>query len=180
MAFKPFEGSNVTKEFLPWCNEYYQKYPKHVGQCWDVTDIKQSDKGIIIECTDWAAWYWKSHKMHNFVLEFIKAWYASKKASPVMQLMLQSTAPYFAIGTDDERQARWGQTTVTHWHQGYNTAKDNPMLESNPLPLPSSSVQSTGELEELPHPSQAVADLPLEEARSSLNGKGHRKTSPNH
>lgn len=177
MAFKLMPGSSINAEKLPWAEKYREQYPKHVSQTWDVRDVKQTDKGLILECEDWAAWVWSSKDLCRHVLEFVKLWYAAKKPAPVLQLMLTEGKPYYAVGVDDERQARWGMTTQSHWHQSYNTVGDNPEASSNPLPLPSSpngsgiAVSDNSEQELMP-PSEMSPDLPLEAPGRHRNGKG--------
>lgn len=177
MAFKLMPGSSVNTERLPWAEKYRESHPKHVGQTWDVRDIKQTDKGLILECEDWAAWIWSSKELCKHVLDFVKAWHTSKKASPVLQLMLTEGKPYYAVGVDDERKARWGMTTTSHWHQSYDKVSDNPGASSNPLPLPPSLEHHELAVDDNENLSPTAteltsSDLPLESPGRHRNGKG--------
>lgn len=138
MAFRAFDNSTVQTEFVPWANEYVEKNPKQVGKCWDVRSIKLTDKGMILETEDWAGWYFKSDKNYKFLLEFVGQWFLSKKPSPILQLALQKSKPYFLAGVDDERQGYWGKSNKEQFTQSYATVSDNPEVELNPLPLPPS------------------------------------------
>lgn len=147
MAFKPFNGSTVEREFVPWANEYVENNPKHCGTAWMVSDIKITNKGLIVECKDWAAFIFKSKVLYKHVLQFVEQWYKSKKPSPQLQLVLQRKEPYYVIGTDDEKQSYWSKTETESWHQCCATVGDNPELETNPLPLPDSPLVSVQEME---------------------------------
>lgn len=181
MAFKLMPGSSINAEKLPWAEKYREQYPKHTSQTWDVRDVKQTDKGLIIECEDWAAWIWSSKDLCKHVLEFVKLWYAAKKPAPVLQLMLTEGKPYYAVGVDDERQARWGMTTQSHWHQSYNRVGDNPEASSNPLPLPSSPNGSDIAVDEPLHetftpPDGTSSDSRVNSPAAMRNGKGRANT----
>lgn len=186
MAFKAFDQNKDTKEFLPWADKYLKENPLRVGDTWDVIEVKTLPKGMVLECDDWAVWLFKSKALHQYVLDFIGAWYKSNKPAPVLQLMLTKNEPFFTIGADDERQACWCQGEESkYWHQSYWKVQDNPKQESNPLPLPTDSPRS------LPHEAsnahlpadaktllaETSSERPLEASTNGTTPSKRRKTS---
>lgn len=136
MAFQQWHTGSDT-ELPPWASDYVKECPEDIGRTYDVRDVKMRPKGLIIETNVFAAWVFKSKTLHGFVLEFIEKWYKAKGGSPIMQLMLTNSEPYWVIGVDDERKGGWGKgADQPYWHQHYMSAEDNPDWGTNPLPLP--------------------------------------------
>lgn len=109
MGFKALAGVQRTPVQVPWANELVQSNPELVGTVYDVLSIKLKPKGMIIECSAFGGWYFKSSQEYKFLVPYLEEWYESKQLNPVMQIQLGDKPPYFTIGEDDER------TTLTPW-----------------------------------------------------------------
>lgn len=109
MAFKPLPGSESNSTELDWANEVVQKNPDLLGRVWDVTKIKLRPKGLIVECNDYAGWFFKSSEEYKSLVIYLERWCESKQNSPVLQMQLVKDKPYFRLGEDDERK------TVMPW-----------------------------------------------------------------
>lgn len=167
---------------LPWANDYLESNPKQLGKVWDVTTIKPSKKGLILETNEFAAFVYKSKVLHDYLLEFCSAWHKCKQATGVLQVQLTQTLPFVIVGIEQERNAYWGSTEQGGYYQSYAKVADNPSFGGNPLPLPSPStanLTTTGSgaasLAPPPEPSKHVEN-PLEEAGTPVNGKKRTKT----
>lgn len=167
---------------LPWANDYLESNPKQLGTTHDVREIKPTKKGLIISTESFAAFIYKSKQMHDYLLEFCKAWVGTKQPVAVLQVQLSDTLPFVIVGIEPDRSAYWGSTEQGGYWQTYKTVHDNPNYARNPLPLPSPStanLTTTGEgassLTPPPEPSK-TAEKPLEEAGSPLNSKKRIKT----
>lgn len=109
MAFKPLPGSDQNSDQLDWANDVVQKNVDLVGRVWDVTKVKLRPKGLIVECNDFAGWYFKSSDEYKALIIYLERWYESKQNNPVLQIQLTDKKPYFRLGEDDERR------TVMPW-----------------------------------------------------------------
>lgn len=105
MAFKPLPGSDQNSDQLDWANDVVQNNPDLVDRVWDVTKVKLRPKGLIVECSDFAGWYFKSSEEYKSLVIYLERWHESKQNNPVLQIQLTNKKPYFRLGEDDERKA---------------------------------------------------------------------------
>lgn len=124
---------------------------------------------------------YKSKTLHDYLLQFCKAWYEAKEQTGVLQVQLTQTLPFVIVGIEQERSAYWGSTEQGSYYQSYARVADNPNFASNPLPLPSpstavttSGASVTSTTTPPPEPSNAT-EMPLDASASPLNGKKHTK-----
>lgn len=152
MAFKAFNSSNSRKEQLPWANELVLSNAELVGKIWDVTCIKLKQKGLIVECTSFAGWFFKSSEQYKFLVTYLESWVESKQKSPVLQMQLVKQEPFFVLGEDDEKY------TMVPWvleENGvfYQTVAKSERTKALNLSLPtvpsSSELRAREELDEL-------------------------------
>lgn len=143
MGFVQWEQGSSSKDYVPWANEYVNTHPENIGNVYDVKHITLSGKGLIVETELFSAWIFKSKPMYGFLIQFASAWCTSKKESPVLQLKLVEEDPYWVIGNDDSRLARWEKFANNKgFSQWYPRQEDEPSYAYNPLPLPTSESPS--------------------------------------
>lgn len=185
MTFKSFDIDNNDEQSLPWTQDYVENNSHRVGDTLDVTTIKLSNKGMVIITSVTKGFVYKSNKTYDHLLEFVEGWSGRKLKSPILQIKLTNIRPFMTLGVDDERYGYWSLPTNNTWTQCYATAKDNPTLSTNPLPLPtppSNSVPTDDINTHAPVQStndfllQTSQDLPLEASASRPNSVKGRNT----
>lgn len=170
MGFKALVGVQRTSVQLPWANELIEQEPSSVGSVHDVLSIKLRPKGLIIECSKFGAWYFKSSNEYKFLIQYLEQWYESKQCNPVLQVQLTETAPYFQLGENDE------QDTIAPWVLEdtvfYQSVKKKEALVELNLTLP--KVPSSSELN---NAREALDELAERKANQARQQTGKKKPS---
>lgn len=152
MAFKAFNSSNGRKEQLPWANELVLSNPELVSKVWDVTCIKLKQKGLIVECTSFAGWFFKSSEQYKFLVTYLESWVESKQKNPVLQMQLVEKEPFFVLGEDDEKYSMipWVLEKDGVFYQTVAKSEQTKALDLSLPTVPSSSeLRAREELDEL-------------------------------
>lgn len=143
MGFKALVGVQRTSVQLPWANELIEQEPSSIGTVHDVLSVKLRPKGLIVECSKFGGWYFKSSNEYKFLVQYLEQWYESKQCNPVLQVQLTDSSPYFVLGENDEQGtiAPWCLEETT-FYQSVKKVKLTAELNLTMPKVPSSSEQS--------------------------------------
>lgn len=114
MAVNFIDIEHENEQDLPWLNEW-KGAKKAEGTSFTVRKVLLRPKGLMVFCSEFKVFIWKSSKAHNQILEHIgKALTPENPLEAFVIVPVASTKYGYVPGFDDELKGSWDEENLNY------------------------------------------------------------------